>query len=85
MCGDPAKARTLMRVAYRIMNADHDIQEREEEEFQRLCRLLDLDPESVWCDAAAAMAQAQDLGILYPRGDPLTPDPGWSRRNLYNP
>ncbi len=46
------------------MSADHQIQEREKEEFQRLCRLLDLDPESVWRDAAAAIDQAQDLGVL---------------------
>ena len=46
------------------MSADHRIQERETEEFQRLRRLLDLDPESVWPDAAAAIDRAPDLGVL---------------------
>jgi tellurite resistance protein TerB len=64
MEGDPKRARTLMRVAYRIMSADHTIQDKEKAEFTRLCRLLDLDPESVWRDSMAAINQAQDLGIL---------------------
>ena len=61
---DPKRVRTLMRLAYRIMSADHTIREKEKAEFARLCRLLDLDPESVWRDSEAAIIQAQDLGIL---------------------
>jgi tellurite resistance protein len=42
MAGEPARARTLMRVAYLIFTANQSIDEEESEAFRRLCRLLDL-------------------------------------------
>ncbi|MCH7889084.1 MAG: tellurite resistance TerB family protein [Proteobacteria bacterium] len=51
MAGDRKLARTLMRVSYLIITADHDVDEREVGEFKRLCRVLDLDPDNVWGDA----------------------------------
>jgi tellurite resistance protein TerB len=48
VAGDHKKARTLMRVAYLIITADREIQDGEMQEFERLCRLLDLDPIQVW-------------------------------------
>ncbi|MFQ6018266.1 MAG: TerB family tellurite resistance protein [Kiloniellaceae bacterium] len=52
MAGDYKMARTLMRVAYLIITADEDIREEEMQEFGRLCRLLDLDPNQIWRDLA---------------------------------
>jgi hypothetical protein len=43
--------------------ADHDVNEAETKEFQRLCRILDLDPEFVTQASGAGLAQARDLGV----------------------
>ncbi len=61
--GDERRARALMRLAHRIMVADHQVIEAETKEFQRLCRILDLDPEFVTQAAGAGLAQARDLGV----------------------
>ncbi len=61
--GDERRARALMRLAHRIMIADHDVNEAETKEFQRLCRILDLDPEFVTQASGAGLAQARDLGV----------------------
>jgi tellurite resistance protein len=52
--GDERRARAL---------ADHDVNEAETKEFQRLCRILDLDPEFVTQASGAGLAQARDLGV----------------------
>ena len=61
--GDERRARALLRLAHRIMIADHDVNEAETKEFQRLCRILDLDPEFVTQASGAGLAQARDLGV----------------------
>ena len=61
--GDERRARALMRLAHRIMIADHQVIEAEIKEFQRLCRILDLDPEFVTQASGAGLAQARDLGV----------------------
>ena len=61
--GDERRARALMRIAYRIMVADHEVIEAETKEFQRLCRILGLDPEFVTQASGAGLAQARDLGV----------------------
>ena len=48
MAGDYKKSRTLLRITYLIIAADHDIREQEKQEFARLCALLGLDPIQVW-------------------------------------
>jgi tellurite resistance protein TerB len=52
MAGNHKMARTLMRVAYLVIVADHAIRPRERQEFERLCGLLDLDPGEVWDELA---------------------------------
>lgn len=52
MSGDFKKARTLMRLAYMVIAADHMIRPQEVQEFQRLCGVLALDPECLWEDMA---------------------------------
>lgn len=49
--GDHKKARTLMRVSYLIITADHEIDDKEMAEFRRLCGLLELEPDEVWQNA----------------------------------
>lgn len=61
--GDERRARALMRLAHRIMVADHQVDEAESREFQRLCRILDLDPEFVTQASGADLARARDLGV----------------------
>ena len=61
--GDERRAKALMRLAHRIMMADHQVNEAESSEFQRLCRILDLDPEFVTKASGAGLAQARDLGV----------------------
>lgn len=61
--GDERRARALMRLAHRIMVADHQVDEAETREFQRLCRILDLDPEFVTQASDAGLARARDLGV----------------------
>jgi tellurite resistance protein len=61
--GDERRARALMRLAHRVMIADHRVIEAETKEFQRLCRILDLDPEFVTQASGAGLAQARDLGV----------------------
>ena len=48
MAGDMKKSRTLLRVAYLVILADHEIRDSEREEFRRLARTLGLEPEQVW-------------------------------------
>ena len=48
MAGDYKKSRTLLRIAYLILAADHEVQEQEKQEFARLCAVLDLEPVQVW-------------------------------------
>lgn len=52
MAGNYKMARTLMRIAYLVIVADHAIRPRERQEFERLCGLLDLDPGQVWDELA---------------------------------
>ncbi len=52
MAGDHKRSRTLMRVAYLVITADHEIRDEETREFARLCALLDLDPGQVWRESA---------------------------------
>ncbi len=52
MAGDYKRSRTLMRVAYLVIIADHEIRNEEKREFARLCALLDLDPGQVWRESA---------------------------------
>ncbi len=52
MAGDHKKSRTLLRIAYLIIAADHEIREQEKQEFARLCALLDLEPVQVWRELA---------------------------------
>jgi len=61
--GDERRARALMRLAHRIMMADHQESAAETKEFQRLCRILDLDPEFVTRASGAGLARARDLGV----------------------
>ena len=61
--GDERRARALMRLAHRIMVADHAVIEAETKELERLCRILDLDPEFVTQASDAGLAQARDLGV----------------------
>ena len=53
IAGHKKRARTLMRAAYLIITADKVIRDAEVQEFQRLCRVLDLDPREVWDELAA--------------------------------
>lgn len=52
MAGDRKKSRTLLRVAYLVIIADHKIRDSEREEFRRLCRTLGLEPDQVWQELA---------------------------------
>ncbi len=52
MADDHKLARTLMRVAYLIITADYNVDEREVEEFRHLCNTLHLEPDEVWRDAS---------------------------------
>ncbi len=61
--GDERRARALMRLAHRIMVADHQVEEAETREFQRLCRILELDPEFVDQASTADRSRARDLGV----------------------
>ncbi len=49
--GDHKRARTLMRVAYLVITADHDVHQKELAEFRRLCSMLELQPDEVWQNA----------------------------------
>ncbi len=51
IAGDHKRARTLMRVAYLVITADHDAHERELAEFRQLCSMLGLQPDEVWQNA----------------------------------
>ena len=53
MSGDYKRSRTLMRVCYMVITADGKIEDAEREEFGRLCRLLDLEPQEVWQDLSS--------------------------------
>ena len=53
IAGDYKKSRTLMRVAYLIINSDREIREGEMEEFMQLCELLDLEPSQIWAHLSA--------------------------------
>ena len=48
---DHKKARTIMRVSYLIITADHEIHDKEMAEFKTLCGILQLDPDEVWQNA----------------------------------
>ena len=52
MAGDYKKSRTLMRVSYLVITADHEIRDEEMQEFARLCALLDLEPGQLWRESA---------------------------------
>jgi tellurite resistance protein len=50
---DNTKAsRTLLRVAYLVMAADHKIRPGEQKEFERICGLLKLEPGRIWEELA---------------------------------
>ena len=51
--GDHKQSRTLMRVAYLIITADHEITEDEQDVFIELCAVLELEPEQVWEELSA--------------------------------
>lgn len=61
--GNERHSRNLMRLAHRIMMADHQVQDSESEEFRRICRILGLDPEFVTQSSEAGRARARDLGV----------------------
>ena len=61
--GNERHSRNLMRLAHRIMVADHQVNEAETAEFRRICRILNLDPEFVTQASGAGLAQARDLGV----------------------
>lgn len=61
--GDDRRARALLRLAHRVMVADHEVLEAETQEFKRLCRILGLDPEFITQASDAGRAQARDLGV----------------------
>ena len=46
--GDHKQSRTLMRVSYLIIAADHEISDEEHDVFVELCHVLKLEPEQVW-------------------------------------
>ena len=48
MAGHRKKARTLLRAAYLIIQADHVVQDEEKREFQRLCEVVELEPGVIW-------------------------------------
>ena len=48
IAGNHKRARTLMRVAYLVITADHDVHEKELAEFRQLCGMLGLQPDEVW-------------------------------------
>ncbi len=52
MAGDYKRSRTLMRIAYLVITADHEIRDEEKWEFARLCALLDLEADQVWKESA---------------------------------
>ena len=52
LSGDHKRDRTLLRVAYLIILADGEIRDGERTEFANLCRLLGLEPETVWQEVA---------------------------------
>ncbi len=54
--GNYKKSRTLLRVAYLIINADREVDPREEKEFSMLCNLLDLEASKLWKQIAAQKA-----------------------------
>ena len=47
MAGNHKRARTLMRVAYLVIAADGEINQKERAEFWRICDMLNLDPRQV--------------------------------------
>ena len=53
IAGDYKKSRTLMRVAYLIINSDREIRDAEMEEFMRLGKLLNLEPCQIWAHLSA--------------------------------
>ncbi|WP_020591424.1 tellurite resistance TerB family protein [Kiloniella laminariae] len=46
--GTYKRSRTLMRVAYLIINADRTVTPAEQQEFARLCALLGLEADKLW-------------------------------------
>ncbi|MDX1422378.1 MAG: tellurite resistance TerB family protein [Kiloniellales bacterium] len=61
--GDERRAKALLRLAHRIIVADHQVDEAETKEFRRLCRLLDLDPEFIDQASGAELRRARDHGV----------------------
>ena len=59
VAGDYKKSRTLMRVAYMIINADREIRDGEMLEFRQLCELLNLQPGQVWTDLSTGESQLE--------------------------
>ena len=59
MAGDYKRSRTLMRVAYLVITADHRIRDEEKREFSRLCALLNLEPGQVWKELAGTRSAAR--------------------------
>lgn len=53
MAGDHKKSRTLMRVAYLIIDSDREVRDEEMEEFMNLGLLLDLEPSQIWAHLSA--------------------------------
>ena len=52
IAGNTKASRTLLRVAYLVMAADHKIRPGEQKEFERICGLLKLDPGRIWEELA---------------------------------
>lgn len=52
LAGNTKLSRTLLRVAYLVMAADHKIRPGEQKEFERICGLLKLEPGRIWEELA---------------------------------
>ena len=53
MAGNRKRARTLMRVAYLVITADGEVNDKEREEFGRIRDMLNLDPHQVLPEQAS--------------------------------
>ncbi len=53
MAGKHKRARTILRLAYLILTAKGELSDPERTEFDRLCTLLNIEPEQVWEELGA--------------------------------
>ena len=79
MAGAYKLDRTLMRVAYVVMAADHTIRPLEKKEFERLCGLLDLEPGRIFEELATRFLVWDDI-----RGAALVQAPASETARIVN-